>query len=118
MFEKIGRIRFEMMALRVEVGDATYYVSAADVEKVGREEVPLKGINGDTIYAAGIAWPSKSGKALNVKVNGGIFVSPMRAIIRLISGQVRAAPLSYPLDDAPATRRYSTEMTKGLEAGF
>ena len=105
MFKPVGKIQKDHGALRVVVDGwklGTLVIAAADVPKMlnGRvvdvqfvQERPGREV---FIGYAGTARISRSGKAVNVKIEARLMTAPLKAVEKVIAGEQAAARLSSP----------------------
>jgi len=103
MFKPVGKIEKVHDALQVQVDGWTLgslVIAAADVPKLlnGREVdvnfVQQRDGREPFIGYAGSARISRSGKAINVKIESRMMTAPLKAVQKVITGQQIAARLS------------------------
>ncbi len=104
MFKPCGTIQKDHAALRVDLPSwklGTLVIAADDVSKVlsGRPvDVSFVQERGEDVFVgfAGTARPSRSGKAINIRIEARLMTVPVRALESVISGRRASARLSAP----------------------
>lgn len=115
MFKPVGKIEKDHDALRVDLPSwklGTLVIAAADVVKVlsGRPvDVSFVQERGEDVFVgfAGTARPSRSGKAINIRIEARLMTVPVAAVQAVVAGTRTAARLSSPVPiiDADAEQR-------------
>ncbi|WP_214020195.1 hypothetical protein [Methanoculleus sp.] len=126
-FNQVGKIEKVHDALQVQVDGwtlGTLVIGAGDVSKL------LKGrtVNVNFVQQrpgreafigyAGTAVLSRSGKAVNVKIEARLMTAPLAQVQRVLSGQQLAARLSAPAPVIDADRVQREAIDAGLVRGF
>ena len=123
MFKPVGKIEKVHDALQVQVDGwtlGTLVIAAADVPKLlnGRvvdvqfvQERPGREV---FIGYAGSAALSRSGKAVNVRIESRLMTAPLKAVQKVLSGQQLAARLSAPAPIIDADRVQREAIDAGL----
>ena len=126
-FTKAGRITRDRHALRVEIDGwrlGELVIGAADVPKMlNGDEVTIHFVQQRPgrepfIGYAGSARISRSGKAINVKIESRMMTAPLKAVEKVITGQQTAARLSAPAPIIDADREQSRRIDEGLITAF
>ena len=127
MFKPVGKIQKDHGALRVVVDGwklGTLVIAAADVPKMlnGRvvdvqfvQERPGREV---FIGYAGTARISRSGKAVNVKIEARLMTAPLKAVEKVIAGEQAAARLSSPAPIIDADREQAKSIDHDLVRSF
>ena len=127
MFKPVGKIQKDHGALRVVVDGwklGTLVIAAADVPKMlnGRvvdvqfvQERPGREV---FIGYAGTARISRSGKAVNVKIEARLMTAPLKAVEKVIAGEQAAARLSSPAPVIDADREQAKSIDHDLVRSF
>ncbi|WP_342772103.1 hypothetical protein [Methanoculleus sp. UBA374] len=127
MFKPVGKIQKDHGALRVVVDGwklGTLVIAAADVPKMlnGRvvdvqfvQERPGRDV---FIGYAGTARISRSGKAVNVKIEARLMTAPLKAVEKVIAGEQAAARLSSPAPIIDADREQAKSIDHDLVRSF
>lgn len=115
MFKPCGTIQKDHAALRVDLPSwklGTLVIAADDVSKVlsGRPvDVSFVQERGEDVFVgfAGTARPSRSGKAINIRIEARLMTVPVAAVQAVVAGTRTAARLSSPspVIDADAVQR-------------
>ena len=125
-FTQVGKIQKDHAALRVVVDGwklGTLVIAAADVPKMlnGRvvdvqfvQERPGREV---FIGHAGSAALSRSGRAVNVRIESRLMTAPVAQVQKVIAGQQLAARLSAPIIDADRVQRDAIDADL-CKAGF
>ena len=103
-FVKAGKITRDRHALRVDLPSwklGTLVIAADDVVKVlsGRPvDVSFVQERGEDVFVgfAGTARPSRSGKAINIRIEARLMTVPVAAVQAVVSGRRASARLSSP----------------------
>ena len=105
-FVKAGRIVKDRHALRVELDDwngpGNLVIGAQEVPKLlagNRAEINfVQCRNPDRVFVghAGEAWVSRSGRAVCLRIERGIYTCPIKQVWQVAVGTWEAAPLSRP----------------------
>lgn len=126
-FTKAGRITRDRHALRVEIDGwqlGQLVIGAADVPKllnghvVDVQFVQQRDGREPFIGYAGTARISRSGKAVNVRIESRLMTAPLKAVQKVITGQQLAARLSAPAPIIDADREQSRRIDEGLITAF
>ncbi|WP_214084219.1 hypothetical protein [Methanoculleus sp.] len=127
MFKPVGKIEKVHDALQVQVDGwtlGTLVIAAGDISKL------LKGravnVNfvqqrpGREAYIgyAGTAMLSRSGRAVNVKIEARLMTAPLKQVQKVLAGQQLAARLSSPAPVIDADRVQREAIDAGLVRGF
>ena len=127
MFKPVGKIEKVHDALQVQVDGwtlGTLVIAAADVPKLlnGRvvdvqfvQERPGREV---FIGYAGSAALSRSGKAVNVRIESRLMTAPLKAVQKVITGQQIAARLSAPAPIIDADEEQRRPIDEGLTHSF
>ena len=127
MFKPVGKIEKVDDALQVQVDGWTLgslVIAAADVPKLlNGQEVDVNFVqqrDGREVYIgyAGTARISRSGKAVNVRIESRLMTAPLKAVQKVLSGQQLAARLSAPAPIIDADREQSRRIDEGLITAF
>ena len=127
MFKPVGKIEKVHDALRVQVDGwklGELVIAAADVPKLlnGREVdvnfVQQRDGREPFIGYAGTARISRSGKAINVRIESRLMTAPLAQVRKVISGQQTAARLSAPGPIIDADREQRRPIDEGLTHSF
>ena len=127
MFKPVGKIEKVHDALQVQVDGwtlGTLVIAAADVPKLlnGRE-VDVNFVQerpGHEVFIgyAGTARISRSGKAVNVRIESRLMTAPLKAVQKVITGQQIAARLSAPAPIIDADREQAKSIDHDLVRSF
>lgn len=126
-FTKAGRITRDRHALRVEIDGwqlGQLVIAAADVPKMlNGDEVTIHFVQQRDgrepfIGRAGTARISRSGKAINVKIESRMMTAPLKAVQKVITGQQIAARLSSPAPIIDADEEQRRPIDEGLIRSF
>jgi hypothetical protein len=127
MFKPVGKIEKVHDALQVQVDGwklGELVIAAADVPKMLNghavdvqfvQERPDREV---FIGYAGTATLSRSGKAVNVRIESRLMTAPLKAVQKVIAGQQIAARLSVPAPIIDADREQSRRIDEGLITAF
>ena len=127
MFKPVGKIEKVHDALQVQVDGwklGQLVIAAADVPKLlnGRpvdvQFVQQRDGREPFIGHAGSARLSRSGKAVNVRIESRLMSAPLAAVQKVLSGQQLAARLSSPAPIIDADREQSRRIDEGLITAF
>ena len=127
MFRSVGKIEKVHNALRVDLPSwklGTLVIAAGDIPKLLRGRVvdvcfvQQRGDEEPFIGTAGTAVLSRSGKAVNVKVEARLMTAPLAQVRKVLSGQQLAARLSSPAPIIDADREQSRRIDEGLITAF
>jgi len=125
-FKPCGKIQKFHRALAVRVDGWTLgelVIAAADVPKMlnGRVVdvcfVQQRGDEEPFIGYAGSAVLSRSGRAVNIRIEARLMTAPLKAVQKVIAGQQLAARLSAPIIDADREQRDAIDADL-CKAGF
>ncbi len=126
-FRPCGKIQKCHNALALQVDGwqlGQLVIAAADVPKMlnGRE-VDVNFVQqrpGHEVYIgyAGTARISRSGKAINVRIESRMMTAPLKAVQKVITGQQIAARLSSPAPIIDADREQAKSIDEGLIRSF
>jgi hypothetical protein len=114
MFKPVGKIQKDRAALRVVVDGwklGTLVIAAGDIPKMlNGDEVTVNFVQdrpGREVYIgyAGTARLSRSGKAINIRIEARLMTVPLRALESVISGKRQTARISSPIIDADRVQR-------------
>ncbi len=126
-FTKAGRITRDRHALRVEIDGwqlGQLVIGAADVPKMlNGDEVTIHFVQQRPgrepfIGHAGTAVLSRSGKAVNVRIESRLMTTPLAQVRKVLSGQQIAARLSSPAPIIDADEEQSRRIDEGLITAF
>mgnify|MGYP001026582752 FL=1 len=126
-FVKVGKIEKVHDALQVQVDGwqlGQLVIAAADVPKLlnGREVdvnfVQQRDGREPFIGYAGSARISRSGKAINVRIESRMMTAPLKAVQKVITGQQLAARLSAPAPIIDADEEQRRPIDEGLIRSF
>jgi len=126
-FTKAGRITRDRHALRVEIDGwrlGELVIGAADVPKLlnGREVdvnfVQQRDGREPFIGRAGTARISRSGRAVNVRIESRLMTAPLAQVRKVLSGQQLAARLSAPAPIIDADEEQRRPIDEGLIRSF
>ncbi len=126
-FRPCGKIQKHHDALQVQVDGwrlGELVIGAADVPKMlNGDEVTIHFVQQRPgrepfIGYAGSARISRSGKAINVKIESRMMTAPLKAVQKVITGQQLAARLSAPAPIIDADREQSRRIDEGLITAF
>jgi len=126
-FTKAGRITRDRHALRVEIDGwqlGQLVIGAADVPKLlnGREVdvnfVQQRPGREPFIGRAGSARISRSGKAINVRIESRLMTAPLAQVRKVLSGQQIAARLSAPAPIIDADEEQAKSIDHDLVRSF
>ena len=127
MFKPCGKIQKHHDALQVRVDGwklGELVIAAADVPKMLNghavdvqfvQERPDREV---FIGYAGTAQLSRSGKAVNVKIEARLMTAPLKAVEKVIAGQQLAARLSAPAPIIDADREQAKSIDHDLVRSF
>ena len=127
MFKPVGKIEKVHDALQVQVDGWTLgslVIGAADVPKMlNGDEVTIHFVQQRDgrepfIGHAGTARISRSGKAINVKIESRMMTAPLAQVRKVLSGQQLAARLSAPAPIIDADEEQSRRIDEGLITAF
>ena len=127
MFKPVGKIEKVHDALQVQVDGwrlGELVIGAADVPKMlNGDEVTIHFVQQRPgrepfIGYAGSARISRSGKAINVRIESRMMTAPLKAVQKVITGQQLAARLSSPAPIIDADREQSRRIDEGLITAF
>jgi hypothetical protein len=127
MFKPVGKIEKVHDALQVQVDGwqlGQLVIAAADVPKLlnGREVdvnfVQQRDGREPFIGYAGTAVLSRSGRAVNVKVEARLMTAPLAQVQKVITGQQLAARLSAPAPIIDADREQAKSIDHDLVRSF
>ena len=126
-FKPVGKIEKDHAALRVDLPSwklGTLVIAAADVPKLlnGREVdvnfVQQRDGREPFIGHAGTAVLSRSGKAVNVRIESRLMTAPLAQVQKVLSGQQLAARLSAPAPIIDADREQAKSIDHDLVRSF
>jgi len=126
-FRPCGKIEKVHDALRVHVDGWTLgslVIAAADVPKLlNGHAVDVQFVQerpGREVFVgrAGTARISRSGKAVNVRIESRLMTAPLKAVQKVLSGQQIAARLSAPAPIIDADEEQSRRIDEGLITAF
>ena len=126
-FTKAGRITRDRHALRVEIDGwrlGELVIGAADVPKMlNGDEVTIHFVQQRPgrepfIGYAGSARISRSGKAVNIRIEARLMTAPLKAVQKVITGQQLAARLSAPAPIIDADEEQRRPIDEGLIRSF
>jgi len=126
-FRPCGKIEKVHDALRVQVDGWTLgslVIAAADVPKLlNGHAVDVQFVQerpGREVFVgrAGTARISRSGKAVNVRIESRLMTAPLKAVQKVLSGQQIAARLSAPAPIIDADEEQSRRIDEGLITAF
>jgi hypothetical protein len=126
-FRPCGKIQKHHDALRVQVDGwrlGELVIGAADVPKMlNGDEVTIHFVQQRPgrepfIGYAGSARISRSGKAINVKIESRMMTAPLKAVQKVITGQQLAARLSSPAPIIDADERQRERIDADLVRSF
>lgn len=126
MFKPVGTIQKDHAALRVDLPSwklGTLVIAADDVVKVlsGRPvDVSFVQERGEDVFVgfAGTARPSRSGKAINIRIEARLMTVPVRALQAVVAGTRTAARLSSPAPIIDADREQAKPIDADLVRSF
>jgi hypothetical protein len=127
MFKPVGKIEKVHDALQVQVDGwqlGQLVIAAADVPKLlnGREVdvnfVQQRDGREPFIGYAGTAVLSRSGRAVNVRIESRLMSAPLAAVQKVITGQQLAARLSAPAPIIDADEEQRRPIDEGLIRSF
>jgi hypothetical protein len=127
MFKPVGKIEKVHDALHVQVDGwklGELVIAAADVPKLlnGREVdvnfVQQRDGREPFIGYAGTARISRSGRAVNVRIESRLMTAPLAQVRKVLSGQQIAARLSAPAPIIDADEEQSRRIDEGLITAF
>jgi hypothetical protein len=121
-FKPVGKIEKVHDALRVDLPSwklGTLVIAADDVVKVlsGRPvDVSFVQERGEDVFVgfAGTARPSRSGKAINIRIEARILSVPVAAVQAVVSGRRASAQLSSPAPVIDADAAQARPIDAGL----
>ena len=126
-FTPMGKIQKDHAALRVDLPSwklGTLVIAAADVPKLlnGREVdvnfVQQRDGREPFIGYAGTARISRSGRAVNVRIESRLMTAPLAQVRKVLSGQQLAARLSAPAPIIDADEEQRRPIDEGLIRSF
>ena len=125
-FKPCGTIQKDHAALRVDLPSwklGTLVIAAADVVKVlsGRPvDVSFVQERGEDVFIgyAGSAVLSRSGRAVNIRIEARLMAAPLKAVQKVIAGQQIAARLSAPAPIIDADREQAKSIDHDLVRSF
>ena len=126
-FTKAGRITRDRHALRVEIDGwrlGELVIGAADVPKMlNGDEVTIHFVQQRDgrepfIGHAGTAVLSRSGKAVNIRIEARLMTAPLAQVRKVLSGQQLAARLSAPAPIIDADERQRERIDADLVRSF
>jgi len=126
-FTKAGRITRDRHALRVEIDGwqlGQLVIGAADVPKMlNGDEVTIHFVQQRDgrepfIGYAGSARISRSGKAVNIRIEARLMTAPLAQVRKVLSGQQLAARLSAPAPIIDADEEQRRPIDEGLIRSF
>jgi hypothetical protein len=126
-FTKAGRITRDRHALRVEIDGwqlGQLVIGAADVSKMlNGDEVTIHFVQQRPgrepfIGHAGTARISRSGKAVNIRIEARLMTAPLAQVRKVLSGQQIAARLSSPAPIIDADERQRERIDADLVRSF
>ena len=127
MFKPVGKIEKVHDALQVQVDGwklGQLVIAAADVPKLlnGREVdvnfVQQRDGREPFIGYAGSARISRSGKAVNVRIESRLMTAPLEQVEQVVTGQRKAARLSAPAPIIDADREQAKSIDHDLVRSF
>ena len=127
MFRSVGKIEKVHNALRVDLPSwklGTLVIAAGDIPKLLRGRVvdvcfvQQRGDEEPFIGTAGTAVLSRSGKAVNVRIESRLMSAPLAAVQKVLSGQQLAARLSAPAPIIDADREQAKSIDHDLVRSF
>jgi len=128
MFKPVGKIQKDHAALRVVMDGwrlGTLVIAAGDISKLlSGDEVTVNFVQerpGREVFIgyAGTARISRSGRAVNVRIESRLMSAPLAAVQKVLSGQQLAARLSAPAPIIDADREQRDAIDADLcKAGF
>ena len=127
MFKPVGKIEKVHDALQVQVDGwklGELVIAAADVPKMlNGHAVDVQFVQerpGREVFIgyAGTATLSRSGKAVNVRIESRLMTAPLAAVQKVIAGQQIAARLSAPAPIIDADREQREAIDAGLPGSF
>jgi hypothetical protein len=127
MFRSVGKIEKVHNALRVDLPSwklGTLVIAAGDIPKLLRGRVvdvcfvQQRGDEEPFIGTAGTAVLSRSGKAVNVRIESRLMSAPLAAVQKVLSGQQLAARLSSPAPVIDADKEQAKSIDHDLVRSF
>ena len=127
MFKPVGKIEKVHDALRVQVDGwrlGELVIAAGDIPKLlNGHAVDVQFVQerpGREVFVgrAGSARISRSGKAVNVRIESRLMTAPLKAVEKVITGQQLAARLSAPPPIIDADEEQSRRIDEGLITAF
>ena len=127
MFKPVGKIEKVHDALRVQVDGwrlGELVIAAGDIPKLlNGHAVDVQFVQerpGREVFVgrAGSARISRSGKAVNVRIESRMMTAPLKAVQKVITGQQLAARLSAPAPIIDADEEQSRRIDEGLITAF
>ena len=127
MFKPVGKIEKVHVALQVQVDGwklGELVIAAADVPKMlNGHAVDVQFVQerpGHEVFIgrAGTARISRSGKAVNVRIESRLMSAPLAAVQKVLSGQQLAARLSAPAPIIDADEEQRRPIDEGLIRSF
>ena len=126
-FTQVGKIEKVHDALRVQVDGwrlGELVIAAGDIPKLlNGHAVDVQFVQerpGREVFVgrAGSARISRSGKAVNVRIESRLMTAPLKAVEKVITGQQLAARLSAPAPIIDADEEQSRRIDEGLITAF
>ena len=127
MFKPVGMIQKDHGALRVVMDGwrlGTLVIAAGDISKLlSGDEVTVNFVQqrpGREVFIgyAGTARISRSGRAVNVRIESRLMSAPLAAVQKVLSGQQLAARLSAPAPIIDADREQAKSIDHDLVRSF
>jgi len=127
MFKPVGKIEKVHDALQVQVDGWTLgslVIAAGNVSNLLNGHAVdvnfVQGRPGREVYIgyAGTARISRSGKAINVRIESRMMTAPLEQVEQVVTGQRKAARLSAPAPIIDADREQSRRIDEGLITAF
>ncbi|PKL57412.1 MAG: hypothetical protein CVV35_00350 [Methanomicrobiales archaeon HGW-Methanomicrobiales-6] len=127
MFKPVGKIQKDHAALRVVMDGwrlGTLVIAAGDISKLlSGDEVTVNFVQerpGREVFIgyAGTARISRSGRAVNVRIESRLMSAPLAAVQKVLSGQQLAARLSAPAPVIDADREQAKPIDADLVRSF
>ena len=127
MFRSVGKIEKVHNALRVDLPSwklGTLVIAAGDIPKLLRGRVvdvcfvQQRGDEEPFIGTAGTAVLSRSGRAVNIRIEARLMTAPLAQVQKVITGQQLAARLSAPAPIIDADREQAKSIDHDLVRSF
>jgi len=127
MFKPVGKIQKDHAALRVVMDGwrlGTLVIAAGDISKLlSGDEVTVNFVQERPdrevfVGHAGSARISRSGRAVNVRIESRLMSAPLAAVQKVLSGQQLAARLSAPAPVIDADREQAKSIDHDLVRSF